>query len=464
MGHLLRPTSTLPSFRRTSPRLKLSQVPATGKTGKLSLEPFCVFAYFVPLEEVVRSVRYSPRFFGIRAMKSVVFGSMLAGALGAAGALLIRDAWQQAPVQAQDLFAPPAPAVSGPAPRAVPQPLPTLPREAAADPLAEFTPEERVNIAVYENCNRGVVNISTKVVTESLFFDIPSEGAGSGSVIDQAGHILTNLHVIDDAQEIQVTLFDGETYTATLIGKDPTNDVAVIKIEAPAESLFPIYFGDSTKLKVGQAVFAIGNPFGLERTLTTGIVSSLNRSLPGRSGRAMKSMIQIDAAINPGNSGGPLIDSRGRLIGMNTAIASKTGQNTGVGFAIPVATIARVVPQLIERGAVVRPDIGIARVYQTEAGLLIAALTGGGPAEKAGLRGPQMIRQRRRQGPFTVESQKLDLSAADMIIGVNGERIKTADDFLAIIESHPPGSEVTLTIVREKQEYDVRVRLGLARD
>ncbi len=175
-------------------------------------------------------------------------------------------------------------------------------------------------------------------------------------------------------------------------------------------------------------------------------------------------MIQIDAAINPGNSGGPLIDSRGRLIGMNTAIASKTGQNTGVGFAIPVATIARVVPQLIERGAVVRPDIGIARVYQTEAGLLIAALTGGGPAEKAGLRGPQMIRQRRRQGPFTVESQKLDLSAADMIIGVNGERIKTADDFLAIIESHPPGSEVTLTIVREKQEYDVRVRLGLARD
>ncbi len=399
-------------------------------------------------------------------MRSIIFGSLIAGMLGATGAIVIREAWEQRVVRAQDLFAPPS---SQPAVVAAPRPMASQ-EFASAQPtnvnveLDEFTPEERVNIAVYETCNRGVVNISTKVVTESLFFDIPSEGAGSGSVLDQSGHILTNYHVVSGAEEIRVTLFDGETYSAALVGKDAANDIAVLKIDAPPQSLYPITVGDSSRLRVGQLVYAIGNPFGLERTLTTGIISSLNRSLPGRSGRTMKSIIQIDAAINPGNSGGPLISSRGVLIGMNTAIASKTGQNTGVGFAIPASTIARVVPQLIERGQVERPEIGISRVYQTERGLLIAGLVRGGPAERAGLRGPQLVQQSRKQGPFQVHSQKLDISAADLIIGVNGEKIKTADDFLAIVEAQSPGSEVRVAIIREGREFEARVRLGLSSD
>ncbi len=164
---------------------------------------------------------------------------------------------------------------------------------------------------------------------------------------------------------------------------------------------FPVRFGDSTRLKVGQRIFAIGNPFGLERTMTTGVISSLNRTLPVKGSRN-KSFIQIDAAINPGNSGGPLLDSHGRLIGMNTAIASKTGQNTGVGFAMPVSVIARVVPELITKGHVIRPDTGILKVYETERGLLIAVMQPGGPAEQAGLRGPKITKERKRQGPFVV--------------------------------------------------------------
>jgi S1-C subfamily serine protease len=334
----------------------------------------------------------------------------------------------------------------------------------AADPVEEFelTAEERVNVAVYENVNRSVVNINTKGVRGEAFFlfEIPSEGAGSGSVIDKAGHVLTNYHVIEGAREIQVTLFDGKSYQAELVGEDASTDVAVIRIKAPAASLFPVVFGDSTRLKVGQRVFAIGNPFGLERTLTTGIISSLNRSLPSRNGRTIKSIIQIDAAINPGNSGGPLLDAHSRLIGMNTAIASRTGQNTGVGFAIPVTSIARVVPQLIQKGRVVRPEIGIARVYETERGLLIATLSPGGPAATAGLRGPRIVRERKRQGPFVYENQSIDRTAADLIVAVDGQRIKSADEFLAAIESKRPGEEVLLTIVRDGHEQQLGVRLG----
>jgi S1-C subfamily serine protease len=272
---------------------------------------------------------------------------------------------------------------------------------------------------------------------------------------------LTNFHVVDGAREIQVTLFDGNSYDARLVGQDPTNDVAVLKIEAPPESLFPVVFGDSTRLMVGQRVFAIGNPFGLKRTLTTGIISSLNRSLPSRQNhRTIKSIIQIDAAINPGNSGGPLLDTHGRMIGMNTAIASRTGENSGVGFAIPVNTIARIVPQLVQNGRVIRPEIGIARVYQTDHGLLIATLVPGGPAERAGLRGPKVIQRRKKQGPFVYEYQTLDRSAADLIVGVDGQPIETADDFLSAIESKQPGDQVTLHVIRDSREVQVPVRLG----
>ena len=233
-----------------------------------------------------------------------------------------------------------------------------------------------------------------------------------------------------------MALFDGNTYPAEIVGEDPSTDVAVIRVNAPATSLFPVELGDSTRLKVGQRVFAIGNPFGLERTLTTGIISSLNRSLPSRNGRTIKSIIQIDAAINPGNSGGPLLDSHSRLSGMNTAIASRTGQNTGVGFAIPVTSIARVVPQLIQKGRVIRPEIGIARVYQTEKGLLIATRSrqADRPKRRA-LRGPRMVREQQTAGAtFVYESQSLDRTAADMIVAVDGQKIISADEFLSAIE------------------------------
>jgi len=344
-------------------------------------------------------------------------------------------------------------------PQAVPLPPSSAPDNSA---LAELTPDERVNVFVYQQVNRSVVNINTRGVAANplLMFEIIAEGEGSGTVLDRKGHILTNYHVIEGAREIRVTLFDGTTYDARLVGGDPDTDVAVLRIDAPAESLYPVTLGNSTNLMVGQRVFAIGNPFGLERTLTTGIISSLNRSLPGRQGRrSLRSIIQIDAAINPGNSGGPLLDSHARMIGMNTAIASKTGESAGVGFAIPVNTIARVIPQLIRNGRVRRPDSGIARVYQTDRGLLIATLVPGGPAERAGLQGPKIERKQKRQGLFLYEYTTIDRAAADLIVAVDGRPIKTADDFLEAIEAKQPGDQVIITVIRGGQQLNVPLRL-----
>ena len=328
--------------------------------------------------------------------------------------------------------------------------------------LDGFTAEERTNILVYERANRSVVHITTKAAQRDLvFLEVPAEGAGSGSVIDKDGHILTNYHVVDGAQEIRVTLDSGETYEAELVGYDQPNDMAVLKIVAPAAALVPIELGDSTRLKVGQIVYAIGNPFGLERTMTTGIISSLNRSLPtARSGRTMKSIIQIDAALNRGNSGGPLLDTRGRLIGMNTAIASSTGENNGIGFAIPAETIRRVVPQLIASGRVIRADAGISRVYQSDDGLVIATLVPGGAAERAGLRGFKVVREQRRRGPFLYEERRVDRSQADTIVAVDGEKATTADTFLSLIESHQPGERAIITVVRDGETIDVPVTLS----
>jgi len=324
-----------------------------------------------------------------------------------------------------------------------------------------FTPEEKTNIAVYEAVNRSVANINTKATVASGLFllELPSEGAGSGIVLDKEGHVLTNYHVVEGAKEIQVLLFDGSSHNGKLVGFDQATDVAVLKVEAPVGLLVPTVFGSSNNLHVGQRVFAIGNPFGLERTLTTGIISSLNRSLPTRSGRTIKSIIQTDAAINPGNSGGPLLDSGSRLIGMNTAIASRTGQSSGVGFAIPVGTLARIVPQLIQRGKVIRPDAGIARVYQTDKGLLVASLAPEGPAERAGMRGFKVVRERRRQGPFMAEFERVDRSGADLIVAVAGEAVRTADDFLSAIDSRNPGDQVLIAVEREGHRLDLPVIL-----
>jgi S1-C subfamily serine protease len=343
-------------------------------------------------------------------------------------------------------------------------PRETAPRgpqaSAVVTPLGpdELSLDEQVNIAVYEGVNRAVVNITTRGArAEGIFMlEVPTEGAGSGSVLDKQGHILTNNHVIDGARQVMVTLFDGKSYEAKYVGSDPINDVAVIKIEAPADSLHPVVFGDKRHLKVGMRVFAIGNPFGLERTLTTGIISSLNRTLQIHEHRTVKSIIQIDAAINPGNSGGPLLDSHTRLIGMNTAIASRTGQSSGVGFAIPASLIARIVPQLIEKGRVVRPEVGISKVFETEQGLLVLKVVPGGPADRAGLQEPKLVRSRR--GPFVMES--MDRSVADVIIAVDGQKVTNADDFLNIVEAKEPGQRVTLTVVRKGKEQQVTIVLG----
>jgi S1-C subfamily serine protease len=330
-------------------------------------------------------------------------------------------------------------------------------------PTDALTAEERVNVFVYQQVNRGVVNIDTKGVTGDRFlmFEVVASGEGSGSVIDRQGHILTNFHVIKGAREIQVTLFDGNTYSAKLVGGDPSADVAVIKIDAPAESLFPVTFGSSSNLLVGQRVFAIGNPFGFERTLSTGVVSSLDRPLPSPDKQhTMKSIIQIDAAINPGMSGGPLLDTHARMIGMNTAIASKTGQSVGIGFAIPVNTIARIVPQLIQKGHVERADIGITKVYLTDRGLFVAVLVPNGPAQRAGLQGPRIEKKQQRQGPFITESQTVNWSAADMIAAIDGQPIKTVDDFLSAVEAKQPGQQIVITVIRAGQQVDVPLTLG----
>jgi S1-C subfamily serine protease len=327
--------------------------------------------------------------------------------------------------------------------------------------LEDFAPEERTNILVYEKANRSVVHIKTNSAQrELLFLEVPAEGAGSGSILDQQGHILTNYHVVEGAHAIHVTLHNGETYSATIVGFDLPTDMAVLKINAPAADLVPIQLGDSSRLRVGQVVYAIGNPFGLERTMTTGIISSLDRSLKTRAGGLMQAFIQIDAALNRGNSGGPLLDTRGRRIGMNTAIASSTGENTGVGFAIPADAIKRVVPQLIQRGKVIRPDAGISRVYQTEQGLLIVTLTPGGPAERAGLRGFRITRETKRRGPFTYEERRVDRSQADLVVAVDGEKVTTGDAFLAIVERHQPGERAIITVARDGQLVDVPVVLG----
>lgn len=330
-----------------------------------------------------------------------------------------------------------------------------LPLYAQEQQLLEY---EKNNIRIYEKYNKSVVNITTRriLVDEFFFLAYPQEGSGSGFVIDKEGHILTNYHVVENAESLVVTLYDGNQYNASLVGVDPNNDLAVLKVKTQSTKIIPAQLGSSLGLKVGQKVLAIGNPFGLERTLTTGVISSLGRSLKSEAGRLIKGIIQTDAAINPGNSGGPLLNSNGLVIGVNTAIVSKIGQSSGIGFAIPINTVKRVVKDLIAYGYVVRPSVGILGVYETGNGLLVSQLENDGPAQKAGLRGPKIIV--RRSG--YVEYRAIDRSQADLIIGVDAVDVKTLDELLEYIESKKPGDVVRIRIIRQNKTLTIPVKLS----
>jgi len=325
------------------------------------------------------------------------------------------------------------------------------------DILKDLDPDERNNIQVYNATNKGAVNITTEAESSGFFGDETSTGTGSGFVIDKQGHVVTNYHVVQRADTVRVTLFDGATHQARVIGFDPSTDVAVLQVEVPQEKLFPLSFGDSSSVMVGQKVLALGNPFGLERTLTSGIVSSLDRSIKARNGRPIKGMIQTDAAINPGNSGGPLLNSKGRVIGMNTAIVSQVGQSAGISFAVPINAISRILPQLIENGRVIRADLGITRVYTTGDGLLVLELSDGGAAERAGI---QPIKVRiERLGPNYIR-RTLVPESADLIVAIEHKRVHNVDELLTEVEKHRPGEVIRITVIRDGKPIDVRVQLG----
>jgi S1-C subfamily serine protease len=331
--------------------------------------------------------------------------------------------------------------------------------------LARYSPEEQQNIHVYDVANLSVANINTQSVVYDGFFGMEgtSEGSGSGAVLDKQGHVLTNFHVVDGAQRVEVTLASGKSYPARLVGHDKIDDLAVLQVEAPASDLHPITFGDSAGLKVGQRVYALGNPFGWERTMTTGIISGLNRTLPSRDDelRTMKALIQTDAAMNPGNSGGPLLDSSARMIGMNVAIATgRARQNSGVGFAIPVNRIKRQVQELIEYGKVTRGDIGITEVMIVDEGIIPAHLVQGGPAEEAGLRPIRIIREQRRRGIYVYERDRYDIEHADIITAIDGEPVRSASEFVDAIESRKPGETISLSIIRDSRPRTIEVTLG----
>ncbi|MGB9627431.1 MAG: S1C family serine protease, partial [Thermodesulfobacteriota bacterium] len=326
-----------------------------------------------------------------------------------------------------------------------------------------ITEDEKNNIAVYEKVADGVVNITSIAVQMDFFFNIfPSQGSGSGSIIDLKGHILTNHHVVANAQKLEVTLADGSKWPAKLVGSDPDNDLAVIKIEAPREKLKVIPMGDSKNLRIGQKVLAIGNPFGLERTLTTGVISSLGRTIRSEGGYLIEDVIQTDAAINPGNSGGPLLNSEGEIIGVNSAIVSPSGGSVGIGFAIPVNTAKRVIPELIAKGYVTYPWIGatiqpllpeVAKYLKLkiERGAMIAEVVKGGPADKAGLKGGN---QRIQVGNIIV------IAGGDIVVKADQNEVKTHDDLIRYIREKRPGNSILLKVYRKGNFIDVNVILG----
>jgi S1-C subfamily serine protease len=318
--------------------------------------------------------------------------------------------------------------------------------------------DEQNNIEVYRTLSPGVVFIhSTSYARDFFGFVEPQEGSGSGSILDQQGNILTNYHVIEGAQKLSVSMGGKKDYSAVVVGGDPDTDLAVIRLtEKPAGQLTVVPLGDSDRLVVGQKVLAIGNPFGLDRTLTTGVISGLQRPLRARNNRLIEGAIQTDASINPGNSGGPLLDSHGRMIGINSQILSPSGSSAGVGFAVPVSIAKRVVPQLLQNGRVRRPKLGISTRDITslrnqidlpvDDGVLIYQVARGGGAATAGLRGVQ-------------QTEMGDVELGDIIVGINNDKVTNSDDLFRVLDKHQIGDTVQVQIWRDGRRMSVPVRL-----
>ncbi len=322
---------------------------------------------------------------------------------------------------------------------------------------------EQQAIEVYRRTNKAVVNVSTQAEVSDFFGSFRQEGSGSGVISDSAeGYVLTNNHVIAGAQyaeQVSVSLANGQSYGIKLVGQDPDNDIALLKLVDPPPGLESVEFADSSALEVGQRVFAIGNPFGLNRTMTSGIISSLGRSIRSESGRLIDDIVQTDAAVNPGNSGGPLLDTAGRIIGINTAIVSQTGASNGIGFAVPVNRIRASLPQLTKYGRVLRPKMGV-QIEDTEYGPVVLRVESGGPADSAGLKGA--LRQIRR-GMFS--GYAVDLSEADFVVSVNGKAVSQKADILDELSKVEQGETVTLVVRRglkpdSKRTVKLRPELG----
>jgi len=330
-----------------------------------------------------------------------------------------------------------------------------LPR--AISPRGELGAEERGNMAVFKGTSPSVVHITTLERAASLFsFDVMQvpRGTGTGFMWDERGHIVTNFHVVQGASGARVTLSDQSVHDASLVGVFADRDLAVLRIEAPRSKIRPIAIGRSADLQVGQKVYAIGNPFGLDQTLTTGIVSALNREIESVTRRPIRGAIQTDAAINPGNSGGPLLDSAGRLIGINTAIYSPSGASAGIGFAIPVDEVNRIVPRLIRDGRLIRPTLGITaapaefnRALGIPEGVAVVGIARGGPAAEGGLR----AFQRDAQGAIV---------SGDVITAIDGKPVTTMERLLDVLERHQAGDQVGLTVWRQGGRMELRLRLG----
>jgi S1-C subfamily serine protease len=379
-------------------------------------------------------------------LAAVTAGVLVLALAGAAGFLKLPQGRRAAQAAAREL----------PAPVPAPAPLPVQ----YTGPVSS---DEANNIDLYQRLNPAVVNITSVSFEYNWFLEpVPQQGTGSGSIIDAKGHVLTNYHVVKDASELSVNLAGGKDYKGRVVGVDPENDLAVIQFDPVAERLTVIPFGSSSGLRVGQKVLAIGNPFGLDRTLTTGIISGLGRPVKTESGIVIREMIQTDASINPGNSGGPLLNSKGEMIGVNTMIYSPSGGSVGIGFAVPIETARRVVPDLLRFGKVQRGWIDIKPVQlfprlvsyanlPVSEGILVSEVTPGSPAEKAGLKGGS--------DPVRYGRSVFNLGG-DIIVEVDRMPISSLYDLLGALEDNKPGESVEVKLLRNRKPLTLTLKLS----